>query len=190
MTQIFERCREIAASDVAQREGIVLHQRGNRAWACCPLHGENTASLMFDEVGRWHCFGCDRGGDAVDFYASLHRVSPYEAAQALTQGYDSGSLRVPIPISPAKELQDLVEEWLRREWNRAAHIKHKAAALIDAVDMKYQDCVQQNRIFALPDGFFKLVGAKAAAECRLEELLLADLHDKVAMMVEESHERS
>ena len=57
--------------DVALREGIRLRQKGSRAWACCPLHGEKTPSLCFYPDGRWYCFGCHRGGDAVDFLAAL-----------------------------------------------------------------------------------------------------------------------
>lgn len=190
MTQIFNQCKEVPASEIAQREGIVLHQRGLRSWSCCPLHGEDTASLMFDEGGRWHCFGCNSGGDAVDFYSALHKTTSYEAAQAISKNYSLVYSNIPLPISPARKLRDKVEEWYRLEWNRACDIKHKAATLISAIDQKYNDSIQNDNGLLIPASFYQWVAANAAAECRLEELALSVLQDKIAMMLEEQHEHS
>ena len=74
MTTPFPLARRISAADVARREGLHLRRRGAKEWACCPLHGEKTASLCFYEDGRWYCFGCHRHGDAVDLYAALQQV--------------------------------------------------------------------------------------------------------------------
>lgn len=190
MTQLFESCRAIPAEEIAHREGIDLHQKGSRFWACCPLHGEDTASLMFDEAGRWYCFGCNRGGDAVDLYAAMHHITPYEAAQVLSQGYDVISCAETMPVPPAKELQNAVEGWYLQEWHRACKLKHSATALIRAADKEYDDRAQQGRPYTPPSSFYKWQAAKSAAECRLEELQLADIYDKIAMMVEESHEHT
>ena len=76
MQSIFDRCRGIPASEAARREGFQLKRRGSREWACCPIHGEKSASMMFDENGKWHCFGCNTGGDAVAFTAKLHNLKP------------------------------------------------------------------------------------------------------------------
>lgn len=82
-SDLFERARVVSALDVAIRAGIDLRQKGGRYWACCPLHGEKTASFMVDEAGAWHCFGCGRGGDGISLYAALHGVSQRQAARAL-----------------------------------------------------------------------------------------------------------
>lgn len=41
----------------------------------CPLHSngeERTPSLhVSDDHSGWHCFGCDRGGDVLEFFALL-----------------------------------------------------------------------------------------------------------------------
>ena len=68
---------------VAEFEGISVNQRGRRWWACCPLHGERTPSLMIDERGGWHCFGCGASGDGIALFAALHGLSQYEAAKRL-----------------------------------------------------------------------------------------------------------
>lgn len=42
----------------------------------CPLHAdgqERSPSLHLSvQDGRWHCFGCQRGGDLFDFFAALN----------------------------------------------------------------------------------------------------------------------
>ncbi|HHX21738.1 MAG TPA: hypothetical protein GX722_08100 [Clostridiales bacterium] len=71
---LFERCREISALQVAGWLGLKTEYRSGKRWACCPIHGERNPSLMFDKDGRWHCFGCGRGGDAVDLWSAVYRV--------------------------------------------------------------------------------------------------------------------
>ena len=80
---IFALCRDIPATAAAGACGIRLSMRGDKYWALCPLHRDTDPSLMFDGEGRWHCFGCGQGGDAVDLYAKVKQVPPLEAAQAL-----------------------------------------------------------------------------------------------------------
>ncbi|MBQ6519143.1 MAG: toprim domain-containing protein [Anaerolineaceae bacterium] len=38
---------------------------------CCPFHHEKDPSLHIYEDQHWYCFGCNRSGDAYDFYGYL-----------------------------------------------------------------------------------------------------------------------
>ncbi|MBU1751056.1 MAG: hypothetical protein KKA73_25515 [Chloroflexi bacterium] len=41
---------------------------GGRAFWCCPFHGDRTASLVINPNGTtWRCFGCDAGGDVIEW---------------------------------------------------------------------------------------------------------------------------
>lgn len=80
---VFEAARQVSAAEVARREGLHLERKGGKEWACCPLHGEKTASLCFYPDGRWYCFGCHASGDAVALMVALHGVKPIEAARML-----------------------------------------------------------------------------------------------------------
>lgn len=194
--QIFDACKAISAADIARREGISLYHRGAREWACCPLHEEKTASLMFDDAGNWHCFGCGVGGDAVAFYAALHKLTAYESAKALAQTFglvlgDGISHNYqPAPIAPAKQLMDKVEHWFQLEWNRACAIKHKAAMLMDEEDTKRDKTLAAGKFYSTPDVFYLWVAAKAEAECRLDTLQLTDVGEKIMMMLEERNEHT
>lgn len=82
-SNVFEACRDITAAEVAHHHGLRLTRRNGRLWTCCPLHGEQRPSLLMDARGRWHCFGCGRGGDAVDLHAQLRGISLHQAALEL-----------------------------------------------------------------------------------------------------------
>src|SRR5690606_13883468 len=58
-------------------------QRGDY-WACCPFHGENTASFHCeDRKGRYHCFGCGVSGDHFSFLTELDGSSFPEAVERM-----------------------------------------------------------------------------------------------------------
>ena len=50
-------------------ETVVLKQRGQEFWGCCPVHNEKTPSFKVNAAtGLWHCFGaCQTGGDAISY---------------------------------------------------------------------------------------------------------------------------
>ena len=84
---LFQRCRGIDPAMVARDAGITVTRKGNRNYCLCPFHAEGTPSLLLDERGSWHCFGCGRGGDTAAFYAGLYGVGPISAALLLRQKY-------------------------------------------------------------------------------------------------------
>ena len=94
MTNVFEQARAIAASVVAQREGLELTRKGNRHWARCPFHADKTPSLCFFTDGGWKCFVCGAGGDSTAFLAKLKGITQLEAAKAITG--DSGTVYKPV----------------------------------------------------------------------------------------------
>lgn len=65
-------------------ERIPLRKRGSSFKGLCPFHGERTPSFSVDPVkGRYHCFGCNAGGDAIDFLMRLDGLSFHSAVKAI-----------------------------------------------------------------------------------------------------------
>jgi hypothetical protein len=57
-----------AISTFFERDGISVRRSGSARFACCPFHEEKTPSCQVDDdTGRFHCFGCGAGGDALDY---------------------------------------------------------------------------------------------------------------------------
>ncbi len=61
----------------------------------CPLpdHDDKTPSFHVYPDGRWHCYGCERGGDVIDLYQVVQGFEKsYQAAGALAveHGIDLG----------------------------------------------------------------------------------------------------
>jgi DNA primase len=72
---------------VVAASGVELTQRGHGFMGCCPFHDDSTASLSVGGVpDRFHCFGCDAGGDVIDYVARLTGSSFIDAVQALETG--------------------------------------------------------------------------------------------------------
>jgi DNA primase len=52
--------------------------------ARCLWHNEKTGSMHFyKETNRVHCFGCGKGGDAIDVYMALNNVAFKDAVEKL-----------------------------------------------------------------------------------------------------------
>lgn len=53
--------------------------RSGRIAALCVFHHERTPSLMFwPDSGRFHCLGCQRNGDVIDFVVEHTRLDRAE----------------------------------------------------------------------------------------------------------------
>ncbi len=64
------------------REGVPDLRRSGASWrGRCPLHDDREPSLVvWPERGRWRCFGCGVGGDAVAWLLATRRELDYRAA--------------------------------------------------------------------------------------------------------------
>ena len=63
---------------------VELRRQGRRYRALCPFHNDTDPSLVvFPDEGRWWCFGCNTGGDVIDFVMRAEGVSFREALRIL-----------------------------------------------------------------------------------------------------------
>jgi DNA primase catalytic core len=54
--------------DVTADFGVTLKRAGTLLEACCPFHGEKSASFkVYPNSGTYKCFGCGEWGDAISF---------------------------------------------------------------------------------------------------------------------------
>ena len=76
---VFDSIKEnVTARQAAEIYGIPVNRYG---MAVCPFHNDKNPSMKVDK--RFHCFGCQADGDAVDFVSRLFGLSSKDAAMKL-----------------------------------------------------------------------------------------------------------
>ena len=64
---------------------IEVKKSGANFKACCPFHGEKTASFVISPSKQiYHCFGCGVGGDSIKFIMEFEKLSYPEALEKLS----------------------------------------------------------------------------------------------------------
>jgi DNA primase len=67
-------------------EYLPLKKMGRNFKTNCPFHNENTPSFVISpERQIWHCFGCNKGGDAFTFLMDYENMEFPEALRALAK---------------------------------------------------------------------------------------------------------
>ena len=62
------------------------HRGANDYWGCCPFHGEKTASFHVDGDKKfYHCFGCHKGGNVVNFIMEMEKLSYPDTLELLAK---------------------------------------------------------------------------------------------------------
>ena len=98
---------------------VKLHQAGSEWRACCPFHNDRSPSLYIYEGGhKWHCFGCGKGGDVIDFVRELHQVEFRDAAAMLAAG-DMPAIALEPIDQPKRSKQQRIED-ARAIWRASA----------------------------------------------------------------------
>ena len=75
----------IARTDLVDlvSESVRLTKKGNSYWGCCPFHSEKTPSFhVVPDRQIYKCFGCGKGGGAINFVMELENL-PYRDAVAV-----------------------------------------------------------------------------------------------------------
>jgi DNA primase catalytic core len=94
--------REISVERLAEARGIQLRRSGRSLMGLCPFHKDTNPSLSIDPVkNEWHCFGCGRGGDVIEWVKCAEGVSFNHAVELLKRDYFPSAVHSAEP--PPKE---------------------------------------------------------------------------------------
>ena len=65
---------------------VALKRSGANLFGLCPFHGEKTASFsVAPDKGIYYCFGCHKGGGAINFMMELEGLSYPDAVRSLAK---------------------------------------------------------------------------------------------------------
>lgn len=108
------RVRDLAIEDVL-KPYVSLSKKGSTLMGLCPFHSEKTGSFSVSpHKNLYHCFGCNRGGDAIGFVMEKEGLNFMDAVAFIAKNHG-------IPIEHTDEEQN--EEEL-------AEARHKESLLI------------------------------------------------------------
>jgi DNA primase len=125
--------REVSVERLAEARGIKLRRSGRSLMGLCPFHQDTRPSLSIDPVkNEWHCFGCDRKGDVIEWVKYAEGVSFTHAVALLKRDFLPFAAKQPGP--PPKEsttvkLPPLVEHSLDDNKLLEAVVEHYHEAL-------------------------------------------------------------
>jgi DNA primase len=129
--------RTVTARDAAERYGLSFNRSG---FACCPFHGDKTASMkLYDNTPKegFYCFGCHVGGSVIDLAMKLLGVDFGGAIRRLN---DDFALDLPLDqkLSSAERLRATQRaEALRKQRDAQERRKSLVGALYDLTARHY-----------------------------------------------------
>jgi DNA primase len=92
-------------------EHVVLKKRGRDFLGLCPFHGEKTPSFSVSPSKQmYYCFGCQAGGNAINFLMEIGKQSFAEVVVDLANRY-----QIEIQALDPKERQELQRKLSQRE---------------------------------------------------------------------------
>jgi len=133
--------------DVVQ-DFVSVKKRGVNYVGLCPFHNEKTPSFTVSQAkGIFKCFGCGKGGNAVNFVMEHEHLSYYEALKYLAKKYH---------IEVVEKEQTAEEVQLKNE--------RESLLIISSYAQKYFSGILQDNMegIAVGMGYFKERGYKEA----------------------------
>ena len=97
---------------------VLLKRSGGNLWGLCPVHSEKTASFSVNPAkGIYKCFGCGKGGNAINFIMEIEHLNYPEAIRHLGALY---GVEIPETTSSGNDVR-------KDEKNRVYDILKEAA---------------------------------------------------------------
>jgi len=89
MTDFVKQLKEQISIAEVVGEFVRLKKSGSNHMGLCPFHAERSPSFSVSEKrGIYHCFGCQRGGDAISFIQEIQGVSFHESVRILASKFN------------------------------------------------------------------------------------------------------
>ena len=158
---------------------VTLKRSGSNMFGLCPFHGEKTASFsVAPDKGIYYCFGCHKGGGAINFMMELEGLTYPDAVRALAK---RAGMQVPEDEQYQSRYRQQERLWaLMKEAGRFFHEQLYTPAGKQCLDYTNKRGLNKSIItrfgigFA-PDSWNSLVNAMKTKGYTDEELVAADL---------------
>ena len=158
---------------------VELKRSGGRLFGLCPFHGEKTASFSVSpEAQLFYCFGCHKGGGALNFIMEIENLSYPDAVRHLAR---KSGMDVPEDESYRSQYKQQERLWALSK-DAARYFRQQLTGPAGRQALEYivsrglsRQTVTQFGLGFAPDGWSGLLDAMLAKGYRREELLDAGL---------------
>ena len=158
---------------------VELKRSGGRLFGLCPFHGEKTASFSVSpEAQLFYCFGCHKGGGALNFIMEIENLSYPDAVRHLAR---KSGMDVPEDESYRSQYKQQERLWALSK-DAARYFRQQLTSPAGRQALEYivsrglsRQTVTQFGLGFAPDGWSGLLDAMQAKGYRREELLDAGL---------------
>ena len=158
---------------------VALTRRGGNLFGLCPFHGEKTASFsVAPEKGIYYCFGCHKGGGAVNFVMEIESLDYPDAVRFLAK---RAGLEMPEDNRDTSQYKKKERLWaLCRDTARFFHAQLKTPAAQEVRQYMQrrglsQDTVTRFGLGYAPNQWTALLDTMTAKGYTKQELLEAGL---------------
>ncbi len=104
------KVRELSIEDVL-RPYVNLSRKGSALMGLCPFHEERTGSFSVSPAKNlFHCFSCNRGGDAITFIMEKEGLSFMDAVKFIAKHHN-----IPIEYTQEEHTEEKVAEEKHKE---------------------------------------------------------------------------
>jgi hypothetical protein len=149
---------------VVESAGVSLHRHGKELRGLCPFHADRNPSFSVNpDKGRWYCYACAVGGDAIRFVEKFHNVN-FKSALALL-GLDGGA-RPPRRPDPDREEAQLIHSWVK-------DMSQRVCDRLREIGQEIHTCSLARKL----PGIDRILIARHEASCIRQWGILADLDD-------------
>ena len=158
---------------------VNLKRSGSNMFGLCPFHGEKTASFsVAPDKGIYYCFGCHKGGGAINFVMELEGLSYPDAVRSLAK---RAGMEVPEDEQYQNRYRQQERLWaLMKEAGRFFNAQlytpagKQCLAYVASRGLS-KNIVTQFGVGFAPDSWNSLVDAMKKKGYTDEELIAADL---------------
>ena len=178
---VFEAVKPaVTTKQAAELYGISVKRNG---MARCPFHNDKNPSMKVDR--RFHCFGCQADGDAIDFVAKLFGLPVRDAAVKLAEDfgipYDN---RKRVSIRP-RIREPTKEQMYQKDERYCYRVLTDYFHLLKAWETQYAPQQAEEEWHPL---FIEALQRKSYIEYQIDILLNGSLEERKALVTKQKSE--
>ena len=178
---VFEAVKQnVTTRQAAELYGIPVKRNG---MAICPFHNDKNPSMKLDR--RFHCFGCQADGDAVDFVSRLFNLSSKQAAIKLADDFGIAYDSRQKPTVKPHIREPTPEQKFKQEERHSYKVLCEYFHLLQKWEQQYAPQTPEDDLHPL---FVEALQRKSYIEYLLDIFLYGSLKERKELIAEQRKE--